>query len=574
MKKLILAALIAGAPSIASAQAADDQTNAAQSQPGFFWWDGGRPEEGIVLPALPRDGMRITFKTNKGNGNGMNVVGTLKRMADGQWELDGEYTFVTNGRTPACKQTPTIVSGPHWGRIVMTFNAQFTRFQGRYDACRRVNLFSRYSGSKTSRAMRLPATQTRASAPDRDALGNPILDPEMPAPGASPAPNPAPAPSPPQREEPTCDYVKFSQIMRAEGGALIQAFADETLKLAEQDDANVIDEPIFEYNREDIQAGFVSTDEHEFLLKLNGIVGEMIANQGGDDYLKDNRAKIVDALNAANFKYRSEALAKKDCPTFRGAEAYATFAEAEVQSSLMEQHATQTTPARGNPDVSLRSDLDQITNMVDRYGNIVFNKLGNTGDLPEKLIRVGTDMYNRYMDDSGYSTREKRYLTRELEQAEANLERRKSAGETITANDINQETKAAFDRAGITYHGPLSDEQADDQRKEKAAIAISLYLGSKFASSVTTGGVATVLQKSAYLKLAYQLSRVVNAVFDRGTVEGVNKRDMPTLNAARERKAHLEDLVDRHRLLRERFSKLNREYEALFASALARSQRN
>ena len=552
MKKLILAALLSSAPVIATAQDAQSAGEEQTSERGRLWTIGG--QETIILPLEPIDGMRIEFFANRQGG--MKVVGFIKRNGLGEWEFDGDYLWSPSVGTP-CEQGARYVNGPHWGQMKLTFNADWTRFRGAYDSCKLSGsgLFKAIVGSATGRTVLMPRRSTHTR--DTDQLPAPS-DPATLGPGRRAPEGGRPTPPPPQQLA-NCDWRTFTQLINSEGRALIAEFKRDVAQMVKGDNDRVIDSKRFPYSPTDTRASFVSAEENDKIMEWEKIAQEMIANQGGDNWMVNNASSLEAGLDAMQDEYFNTAFQGERCITPNDGPGAQTRFLNKAQGAAFDRRASG----------FLTQELNQATILRDKYTNIIWRLMGNTGSLGEKLGRVTEDMYDRALGQSDWSEQQKRSLNAELAKAKENLARRKAQGEYISQDEIEAETKAAFERVGINYRAPQSQEELQAETNEEVFKgAVANLFGYLFKPEQIPN-----ITRGSYVLSIIDHIQIFNATFDIGTVNTVNERGLPTTNAVREDVGQFLILINRHERYADRFVKLMNDYEDMFARAAQRAQR-
>ena len=378
-----------------------------------------------------------------------------------------------------------------------------------------------------------------------------------PAPAEAPAGGPAPAKiaaGTPDQTRADCDWNVYFQHLRDNGEALVARFERNTLRLVEQDDDNVIDKKLFPYGP-DVRASYVSFDENATIEGWERLAGQMIANQGADDWLKKTRLEIASAFRTANLYYWRSARAQEKCPGMR--EDRAAYAE------LLSAYAVGVSVAI-RKESYLSEQLEAAYRLREAYTRKLFEELASTGSIKQKLIDAGKDQLDAILTGQGVPIGKIDSLSGELDRLSEKFARMEARGVDPSQEQILRETEQAFKQAGIDYRPSGKSLWGNVASGSKDALFAGLtYVAAKF----TDLGKVGVLTRNSYLYSLIDHIEIAKGLADTGRLNVVWTQILPSTNAVREDVAHLEVLIRRYELVQAEYDALSSGYSRMFAEA-------
>lgn len=344
-----------------------------------------------------------------------------------------------------------------------------------------------------------------------------------------------------------CNDAAYILHLRNKGEALIAAFARETERLAGNDPSTTTRKRYYY-----VRADFVEDEQDEEIRRWEKLVGEIIANRGPDDFLRNSRNNIIAEYRSATSKYLNEARNSEACPKHTSTSPYTNLLMGKAMADAVEIRMSEV----------MAEEVAQAQAVQEAYTRRFYNSLGEVGSLEGKLVSASVDAVAAALTADGVKEQEVQALVPLLKVMRDKYSRMEAAGNPPGPLEVQREMKAAFKSAGVKY-----DPSASTSEILGVSISGSMSVVELFRSMVLGKTLAAKGKLLGPLSIIIDTAEIVKSLSDLKTLFRVNDEDMPVTLAVTEDAAHLEVLHQRYKLFYQAYEKFENDYAAILKEA-------
>ncbi|MEP3049811.1 MAG: hypothetical protein ABJP48_10370 [Erythrobacter sp.] len=354
------------------------------------------------------------------------------------------------------------------------------------------------------------------------------------------------------RADSKCNIPAYNLFFRDEVWPLIDAFENDTGGIADHDTSTTTVK-----RHPYIQADFVEDEQDEEIRRWEGIVREIINNRGPDDFLRNNRRKILAEFRAATTAYLDAAREDLDCPAFTDNPGYTNVQIGSAMGMAIE--------IRQSVDVA--EDLAQSRAVQEHYTRLFYEELGDVGSLAGEMRNAAIDAVTAALTEDGVERSRAEALVPQLDALRSRYANREAAGNPPDQFEVDRDMQAIFRRAGVDY-----DPAATSQELFGSAIAGGRSVAQLYRSMVLGKTLVPQGRTLGALSVLFDLAEIGNALLDLKALVTVNDEIMPVTLAVTEDAAHLAVLDERYRQFYADYETFAAEYQRLIQEAERRGE--